>query len=924
MKNGMPHKLEIKYRTFLVIITLILNILITTVIGFALYVNTSTLMRENSDFISRTSLSQLSAEIERTYNSIRRVANYIQNDNYLSQLITKINKQNVGMYDKYKGSNEISGILSNISQYDKNIISINLFSYNYEYSSAGLVNDILVQAGTTRKDFLKSKTEENTLMPITTGIIRKFESFRIYEGKTNFIYQSQPRNFEGIVFVVINGDFIKKALPMNGKIIILNRNNDILLKEDSINDKEINDLLSNINDSEKSLNKDQSVYNQKGVFFRTSIQTGWKILYIPDTKMQDMYLDKVRMLFFLLFSLSIFFTLVLTRVTAQLVLKPIIKLTELVKNYKQVHEKKFSDINFNKNMFSLREKIFYCIFISALLPFLFFVLIFYFQSIEYTNQQVLMIYRTAFVKSLESTNNYFNTKYIIAQRIMLDNTIQKLLNHEAGVNVDLAEKTIERNLYIGLNRDFVDITNNSNMLLLSNRRYKNSLTESVLHNLADESTSNYYWHFSKDEFERSVVSIVLPIRSIIDSNRYKRIGFIKIEADYSYVQDTFSELDGLNNRIFLVGEDGVSLSVNSINNIVSIDTKWLNKKDSIISVIDRDNNSALLISKIEKTPWYLVSSYSFSEFSRQSMSLLKNNILYVIILFLLAIIISHIISIYLLKPLKKIGTLFNAYDVYGNAVEFPENNYISEVKELGISFNKMVERIENLFDELLISKIKNNTMEMEKKSAEITALQSQINPHFLYNALNNLIFVIKQNQIKKAVNIIKSLADFFRFGINQKDIIITIREEIKYTEAYANLISGVIKNDICFIWDIEPELYEFKTIKLILQPLVENAVLHGLKNKQGSGTIIVSCTDDNNNILFTVKDNGTGIKEADLYTMQSNLENCISSERIGLLNVQARIRLHYGEPYGIEIKSATGKGTCILVRIPKVNLNDIR
>lgn len=253
-------------------------------------------------------------------------------------------------------------------------------------------------------------------------------------------------------------------------------------------------------------------------------------------------------------------------------------------------------------------------------------------------------------------------------------------------------------------------------------------------------------------------------------------------------------------------------------------------------------------------------------------------------------------------------------------MELTRNSPIDEVNQLSIAFNDMSIRIEHLLDEVIWSTKKASELEKIKNRAEITSLQAQINPHFLYNTFENIHWMIRNDSKDEALFMIKCLSSMLRFIAKREPIIVNIGEEIGYTKTYIEIMKTRYEDDLDFETVIDEKLLDFKIIKLILQPVIENAIEHGIRPKGKGGKIsIYGRLIDETMIEFVVKDDGIGMDKEKLDDLNEILSKQSDPDTIGLQNVQARIKLFYGDPYGMVITSELGAGTTVTIHIPAQN-----
>lgn len=240
---------------------------------------------------------------------------------------------------------------------------------------------------------------------------------------------------------------------------------------------------------------------------------------------------------------------------------------------------------------------------------------------------------------------------------------------------------------------------------------------------------------------------------------------------------------------------------------------------------------------------------------------------------------------------------------------------IDEIAVLSASFNRMVEEIGKLVEDIRVE-------ELNLRAAELRLLQEQINPHFLYNTLDNIIWLAESNETAQVVNMVSALSDFFRTTLSKGKDYISVRDEEAHINSYLQIQQFRYRDILTYEIDMDEEVYDCEILKLTLQPLVENALYHGIKGKRGLGQIrITGCIRDGL-LEFQVQDNGIGMKEERLREVRriitGEMEHTKEKGGFGLFNVNERIRLNYGREYGLRIESAYGEGTCIWVTVPAV------
>lgn len=245
-------------------------------------------------------------------------------------------------------------------------------------------------------------------------------------------------------------------------------------------------------------------------------------------------------------------------------------------------------------------------------------------------------------------------------------------------------------------------------------------------------------------------------------------------------------------------------------------------------------------------------------------------------------------------------------------VNAPKSN-IREIQMLSDQYDHMVIRIGELIEHI------REEQELKRKT-ELKLLQAQINPHFLYNTLDTIVWLAEGKRHQDVVDMITALSSFLRMGLNNGKDFITIRGEAEHVKSYLQIQHFRYEDIMDYEIDFKEQIMDFSTLKLTLQPIVENALYHGIKNCRKKGFLKISGWQEDEDILLKVEDNGIGMKPEELEKMQRLVRNGGEDlglrEGFGIANVAERIRLNFGETYGVSIESEYGVGTSVTVRIP--------
>lgn len=286
-----------------------------------------------------------------------------------------------------------------------------------------------------------------------------------------------------------------------------------------------------------------------------------------------------------------------------------------------------------------------------------------------------------------------------------------------------------------------------------------------------------------------------------------------------------------------------------------------------------------------------------------------------LLLFLLVLIVVSILSMVFARSISKpVARLCDSAKLVGKG-DFDtrvESSSGDEIATLTDSFNSMIGQIGELVENI-------KTEQQNLRNTELKLLQAQINPHFLYNTLDTIIWQAEAGKNEEVVQMVTSLSDFFRTSLSEGRDYITVKEEISHIRSYLKIQRFRYRDILEYEINVPEEFYAYSILKLTLQPLIENALYHGIKNKRGVGKITISAETADGDLIFLVADNGIGMKEEQLgrliHKVKDKRNNVQESGGFGLANVEERIRLNYGEEYGLDFKSCYGVGTEVMVKI---------
>ncbi len=314
---------------------------------------------------------------------------------------------------------------------------------------------------------------------------------------------------------------------------------------------------------------------------------------------------------------------------------------------------------------------------------------------------------------------------------------------------------------------------------------------------------------------------------------------------------------------------------------------------------------------INNSDWRLLSVIKAENLSQKSNLILINSFVFYLVFAIIAYLIAFALSSSITKRLSLVVDKMNQHRD-SMPEKFNETNDMDEIGQLIYNYNTMVDRMNVLMAQ--------QTAAAEKlKFSEVQALQAQINPHFLYNMLDMVNWLAqsgKQDEVSLAV---QTLSKFYKLTLSKKEITIPISTELNHVELYVKLQNMRFENRIQFIVDVPDEIGEYMIPKLVLQPIVENSILHGIFEKENKeGSIVIAAWEENDDIVFNISDDGIGMDQNTLSNILSgDNANKGSGNNIAVYNTHLRLKLLYGEDYGLKYSSSPGQGCEVIVRIKK-------
>ncbi|RED54932.1 sensor histidine kinase [Cohnella lupini] len=424
----------------------------------------------------------------------------------------------------------------------------------------------------------------------------------------------------------------------------------------------------------------------------------------------------------------------------------------------------------------------------------------------------------------------------------------------------------------------------------------------------------------------NVISIMATVKQRIT---HEVIGFMVIDLDDSIVERFCNDVTiGRTGFFYVSDQAGNPIFAPSMRNASNASREAPPLIDLSPSHIAEDRDSFVqategkprfvVYSTSRFTGWKIIGSAPLQEIVEDANKIRQLIFVSVGFSIIFAISLYFFITSRLTRPIQVLkNKMRQAETGYWDAKVKPSGR--DEIADLGSSFNIMLEKIKGLLDQSI--------KEQEQiQKAELRTLQAQINPHFLYNTLDSIVWMAEAGKNEQVIKIVQAFSRFFRLSLNKGRDWISIQSELDHVRSYLVIQQMRYRDILDYKIEVEPELVTYAILGMTLQPLVENALYHGIKNKRGKGMIrITGHTENGQDIVLVVEDNGIGMSELLITELRANLgksrdhsEDSEDQRRAyGLHNVHQRLQLYFGPRYGVEIVSRPGEGTRVSIRIPR-------
>lgn len=410
-------------------------------------------------------------------------------------------------------------------------------------------------------------------------------------------------------------------------------------------------------------------------------------------------------------------------------------------------------------------------------------------------------------------------------------------------------------------------------------------------------------------FEMQPTWVVSMLKNISINGESK---YIVVDYDFSQVGDYF-------NRI-AIGERGYAYIASREGEVLYHPKQAQFTKaesDAIDSVLYHGDGTYITENEeysvghrtVSHTGWKVVGFSYLDDVVLPAMDEIQELTFYtLVVMFILIVVTSLLVSKFISQPITQMIKQISKAEIK-DSEELIHQTRFNEVRQLSESYNRQMTRINHLMDQIKVEQV-------ELRKSEMNVLQAQINPHFLYNTLDSILWMAESGETKETSEMVAALGKLLRISLSQGENLIPLRKELEHAENYLTIQKFRYKDQFTYSIEVEEHLLDYLTVKIIIQPFLENALYHGIEYMVDQGHICIRVYDKNENICIEIKDDGVGMSPEKLAHIQKLKDS--NETGIGIRNVHQRIQVYFGKEYGVNIESELDEGTTILIRIPKI------
>lgn len=452
-------------------------------------------------------------------------------------------------------------------------------------------------------------------------------------------------------------------------------------------------------------------------------------------------------------------------------------------------------------------------------------------------------------------------------------------------------------------KENVDVTQQSWFINARDKMENLHFSDLHVQNLFENSSNRYY----------RVISLSRGVELTRSGKMLE--GILLVDMDFSGIRQLFTKVNSQEmGYVYLMDSNG-KIIYHPRQNLIFSD--MIQENNDIAKMYEdgshretfNGEDRMVVVKTVGYTGWKIVSVMPMANFFRDFSRIRAMAVVIIILAIFVMIFANQFVAVRVVQPLKSLEDSLKGIGIYKEPQIYIGGS--PEIQHLGETIRSMVEQLRKLTDDIVKE-------QEEKRKSELDALQSQINPHFLYNTLDSIMWMVEAEKYEDAISMVQALSRLFRISLSKGKNIITIGEELQHAQNYVDIQKYRYKNKFVSYFDIEEGIEKYKTIKLIIQPLIENAIYYGMEYMDGDGEIHVRAYTKGEDLYIEVEDNGLGMQKEQVESLLTDDTRIRSKgSGIGIRNVHQRIQLYFGKKYGLEIKSEPDEGTIVRIHLPK-------
>ena len=890
-----PLRSKIKnLRQYLAAISLVISVITTVIVIVFFNVQIQHFITAENKSAAEKALGQSSYMLEKDLNSASNVLQNIQNNEVILSGIDGINDFEGSAADRYEASQQLRRYLFQLSQghhiiediiivTPKNQVSASGFSASYALNGIQMHENLDPNHLYAFSEFLRDTNLEGKFSIPDPAFQNSYLTNKIFFASN---IQDSDKRMRGVALILVNPDKLTNYFLTKERYQIIYGDHMTLYAGSEFQYPDDTNLLEDTNYLKFADNE---------YFIRSLSLYQLKLIYQVDT---NNYLNLKNILLFLGIACFIIyqFAYFLSQRISNAVIEPIHELLDWMDNQKASVEKFAINYSKKSSSFSLIERLMGYFLLTIILPVILISTLYYSQTTNaVTEEMQQIIYMQHQSKSAILNQEMDRIKKVLAA-----------FSSEFGVtsftalrNIDEASLSEFRSAYLSpFNNESISVYSNDGELLVSSgKRIKESIELSEF--VSETNSSRFMYNVGMDSSAARMLSIALPIFQ--SHSAEERLGFVVVHVKADFF-NSLPMIEGIENE-YVVIDDRFKWEINA----------------SKIDVLDEEAQKVSLDrfrSSLNLSDWEYMSVLNQASIKDEITNIFLSHSYILFVLSLLLAVVSYLLSKSVMKPFNM---LIQSYHFNQSEGEIASSRSffmeVDEIERLKRNFEEGLLKLNDLADEKQAIQEQYLLETFKKREIQLFAIQNQVNPHFLYNALENLLYLVESKETERALTMISSLSKFFQFVTNRRELILPLWKELEFTENYLQIMRERFQNFIV-VMNIDPVVLGYDVLKLMLQPLVENVIHHGVSQTERIVEIRITVTQTDKSIILEIADDADGMEEAKLKSIQENLR-ASTFNRSGLYNVYDRLDLYYQGQFEFLISSTKNLGTHVKIEIPK-------